>query len=77
MDIDGRTLIERLLEPTRIYVKTVLSMSKQIRLKAIAHITGGGLTENIPRVIPDGNDINIDLASWTLSPLFKWLQDNY
>ena len=76
MGIDGRTLIECLLEPTRIYVQTVLSLSKKVRLKAVAHITGGGLTENIPRVIPDGNDINIDLSSWTLSPLFEWLQES-
>lgn len=76
MDIDGTTLVERLLEPTRIYVKTVLSLSGHLQLKAIAHITGGGLTENIPRVIPDGIDINIDLASWTMSPLFKWLQES-
>lgn len=76
MDMDGSSLIQRLLEPTRIYVNAVLTLAKKIRLKAIAHITGGGLTENIPRVIADGYDIRIDLSSWNLPPLFKWLQQS-
>jgi len=72
--IGGRKLIDVLLEPTRIYVKPVRELFKQVPVKGIAHITGGGLTENIPRVLPDDVQININSASWQWPELFQWLQ---
>ena len=72
--LDGRRLIVVLLEPTRIYVKPVRQLLEQIPVKGIAHITGGGLTENIPRVLPDAVQINIDTHSWQWPALFTWLQ---
>ncbi len=68
------TLGETLLAPTRIYVKSVLSLRDQVDIHAIAHITGGGLTENIPRVLPDGVQAVIDAASWPRPAIFEWLQ---
>lgn len=73
-DFDGKTLGEALLAPTRIYVKPLLQLIKQQPVHALAHITGGGITENIPRVLPDELSAKIDLNSWTLPPLFDWLQ---
>jgi phosphoribosylformylglycinamidine cyclo-ligase len=73
---DGKTLGETLLAPTRIYVKSLLSLMKQIPVHALAHITGGGLTENLPRVIPDGLNAQIDLKSWQFPAIFDWLQSN-
>ncbi len=69
----GRSLAEALLTPTRIYVKSCLAPAREGRLKALAHITGGGLTENIPRVIPDSVAAEIDAGSWALPPVFGWL----
>ena len=68
------TLGDQLLQPTRIYVKSVLAAAEVCRLNAVAHITGGGLTENVPRVLPEGSCARIDLSSWKLPPLFDWLQ---
>lgn len=75
-DFHGRPLADVVLEPTRIYVKSVLSLlrSKPGMIKGLAHITGGGLTENIPRILSDGLTARIDASSWTLPPLFQWLQ---
>ncbi len=73
---DGKTLGETLLAPTRIYVKSLLSLMKKIPVHALAHITGGGLTENLPRVIPDGLNAQIDLKSWQFPAIFDWLQSN-
>jgi phosphoribosylformylglycinamidine cyclo-ligase len=73
---DGKTLGETLLAPTRIYVKSLLSLMKQIDIHALAHITGGGLTENLPRVIPDNLNAKIDLKSWQFPAIFDWLQSN-
>ncbi|MGR8941019.1 MAG: phosphoribosylformylglycinamidine cyclo-ligase [Gammaproteobacteria bacterium] len=71
---DGRTLGETLLAPTRIYVKPLLALLEKIDVHALAHITGGGITENLPRVLLDGIHAEIDLSAWQLPPVFKWLQ---
>jgi len=72
--IEGRTLGEALLMPTRIYVKPVLKLLETLEVKAIAHITGGGLTENLPRVLPVGVKARIDTQSWLRPAIFQWLQ---
>ena len=69
---DG-TLGEALLAPTRLYVKQALAAVRAGGVHALAHITGGGLTENPPRVIPEGLACEIDLSSWQLPPVFRWL----
>ncbi len=71
---DERTLGEALLEPTRIYVKPLLKLFEQVSVHALAHITGGGLTENLPRVMPAGTVARIDRDSWTRPAIFDWLQ---
>jgi len=71
--LDGRALIDRLMEPTRIYVKSLLKLLEQVPVHAFAHITGGGLTENIPRVLPEGLGVEIDATSWPRPALFEWL----
>lgn len=68
------TLGEALLAPTRIYVKTLLKLLETIDVKALAHITGGGLPENLPRVLPQGTVANIDANSWQRPAIFDWLQ---
>jgi phosphoribosylaminoimidazole synthetase len=68
------TLGDALLEPTRIYVKSLLPLIQAGSIKALAHITGGGLTENLPRVLPDALSATIDLKSWKLPTVFSWLQ---
>jgi len=67
------TLGAALLAPTRIYVKSCLALARAGHAKAMAHITGGGLVENVPRVVPDGAQVRIDAARWTLPPVFAWL----
>jgi phosphoribosylformylglycinamidine cyclo-ligase len=69
----ARTLGEALLEPTRIYVKPALQAAKTGRVKAMAHITGGGLLENIPRVLPEGFGAWLSASSWPVPPVFAWL----
>jgi len=64
---------EALLAPTRLYVTQVLSAIRAGGVHALAHITGGGLTENLPRVLPDGLGADIDLSAWDLPDVFKWL----
>ena len=72
---DGnRTLGEALLEPTRIYVKPVLAALAKVAVKGIAHITGGGLTENIPRVLPENACAHLDTHRWPRPAIFDWLQ---
>lgn len=71
---DQRSLGEALLAPTRIYVKTLLAVLAQHAIKGMAHITGGGITDNLPRVLPAGVEAVIDLASWQLPPVFRWLR---
>ena len=73
-DFHGRPFGDVLMEPTRIYVKPVLALMKELPVKGLAHITGGGLLENIPRVLPDAASAVIERASWPLPPLFAWLQ---
>jgi phosphoribosylformylglycinamidine cyclo-ligase len=75
-DLDGRPLAEWLLAPTRIYVKPLLSLFSRIKVHALAHITGGGLTENLPRVLPENTRAVIDTGAWQTSTIFKWLQHN-
>jgi len=69
----GATLGEALLAPTRIYVKPALAVVKAGVVKAFAHITGGGLLENVPRVLPDGLGADFDARAWPLPPVFGWL----
>lgn len=69
----GETLGAELLAPTRLYVKSCLAAIAVGGVQGFAHITGGGLTENIPRVLGEGQGVHIDLDSWTLPPVFKWL----
>jgi phosphoribosylformylglycinamidine cyclo-ligase len=71
---DGRTLGEALLEPTRIYVKPVLALLDKVTLKGIAHITGGGLVENVPRVLPANTAVRLEKARWPRPAVFDWLQ---
>jgi phosphoribosylformylglycinamidine cyclo-ligase len=71
----GRTLADVLLEPTRIYVRSLLPLVQEGRIKGLAHITGGGLLENIPRVLPDGSHAVIESSSWPQPPIFALLQD--
>jgi phosphoribosylformylglycinamidine cyclo-ligase len=73
-DFHGRTLANALLEPTRIYVKPLLALMRAIKVKGLAHITGGGLVENIPRVLPQGMSAVLMKSSWPMPPLFDWLQ---
>jgi phosphoribosylformylglycinamidine cyclo-ligase len=73
-DFHGRPLGEALLAPTRIYVKPVLALLAEVPVKGIAHITGGGLVENVPRVLPEGVRAVLDARAWPLPPLFRWLQ---
>lgn len=70
----GMTLGEALLTPTKIYVKLVLDLIKKFEIKSIAHITGGGVIENIPRVIPKGLGIDINKSSWEKPPIFKMIE---
>jgi phosphoribosylformylglycinamidine cyclo-ligase len=69
------SLGEALLEPTRIYVKSALAAARTGKVKALAHITGGGLIENIPRVLPEGARATLDATAWELPPVFRWLAE--
>ena len=71
--LDGKPLGDWLLEPTRIYVKPLLELLKTVRVHAYAHITGGGITENLPRVLPEGTRAVIDVAAWPRPAIFGWL----
>ena len=72
--LDGKPFKEAIMEPTRLYVKNVLAALAQHPIKAIAHITGGGLLENIPRVLPEGYAAHLQKGSWPQTELFAWLQ---
>ena len=71
---NNSTLGETLLTPTRIYVKALLNLLKQVDVHAMAHITGGGITENLPRVLPEDLSAEIDLSAWSFPDIFVWLQ---
>ncbi len=73
-DFHGRSFAQTVLAPTRIYVKPVLALIEQLPVKGIAHITGGGLVENVPRVLAAGLQARLHRDAWTMPPLFAWLQ---
>lgn len=74
-EFNGTSLGKALLAPTTLYVKPILAALKKHTIHAIAHITGGGLTENLPRVMPENSKGIIDVESWSPKPIFKWLQE--
>lgn len=74
--LDGKTLADVLMAPTRIYIKPLLALIKAMPVHALAHITGGGLPGNLPRVLPEGCDARIDEGSWEWPAVFQWLQKN-
>jgi len=74
--VDAASLTDLLMAPTRIYVKALLGLRDAVGLNAAAHITGGGLPENLPRVLPAGTGALVDTDSWAWPPLFHWLRDN-
>lgn len=73
-DLDGQPLADALMAPTRIYVKSLLKLIRESQVNALSHITGGGLLENIPRVLPENTKAVIDTQSWQLPAVFRWLQ---
>jgi phosphoribosylformylglycinamidine cyclo-ligase len=72
--LDGVALVDRLMAPTRIYVKPLLALLQALPVHGIAHITGGGLLDNIPRVIPEGLEVVLERKAWRREPVFDWLQ---
>ena len=73
-DFHGRPFADVVMAPTRIYVKPLLALMQTLEVKGMAHITGGGITGNLPRCLPEGVAAKVDPASWTRPPLFDWLQ---
>ncbi len=71
----GRTLADAILEPTRIYVNPVLRLAQSVTVRGLAHITGGGLVDNLPRVLSDRLAARVERAAWPMPPLFRWLQE--
>lgn len=74
IELEGKPLADHLLAPTKIYVKSVLKLIEEHDIHAIAHLTGGGFWENIPRVLPEGTQAVIDESSWQWPAVFNWLQ---
>ncbi|MMZ59669.1 Phosphoribosylformylglycinamidine cyclo-ligase [compost metagenome] len=74
-ELGGEVLGDVLLTPTKLYVKPVLSLLEQVKVKGMAHITGGGFIENIPRVLPDGVNVEVDYGTWPILPIFSLLQE--
>ncbi|HMA68837.1 MAG TPA: AIR synthase-related protein, partial [Candidatus Mcinerneyibacterium sp.] len=70
-----KDLIDKLLTPTRIYVKPVLNLKEKIKIKGMVHVTGGGFYENIPRILPDNLDAIINKGSWDIPEIFKKIQE--
>jgi phosphoribosylformylglycinamidine cyclo-ligase len=73
-DLEGVSLIDRLMAPTRIYVKPLLKLIAEVPVHGLSHITGGGLLDNIPRVVPDGLETVLERRSWRREAVFDWLQ---
>jgi phosphoribosylformylglycinamidine cyclo-ligase len=73
-DFHGQPFADALIAPTRIYVKSMLKLMESVTVKGMAHITGGGLTGNVPRVLPENVTAVLDKSAWALPPLFQWLQ---
>ena len=73
--LEGRPLADALLEPTRIYVPAALALIQAVDTRALCHVTGGGLPENLPRVLPEGMAARVDADSWERPALFRWLQE--
>ncbi len=71
----GKTVAAELLTPTRIYVKTVLKLMRDFKIKGLAHITGGGITENLPRVLPEGCRARVDRSAWPPGPVFGYIRE--
>jgi phosphoribosylformylglycinamidine cyclo-ligase len=75
-DLEGERLLDRLMAPTRIYVKPLLQLLQAVPVHGMSHITGGGLVDNIPRVIPEGLEVVLERKSWRREPVFEWLQQH-
>lgn len=76
MDLGGASLLDRLMAPTRIYVKPLLRLQRELPVHGVAHITGGGLVDNIPRVLPDGLEAVLERDAWPRQAVFDWLQQS-
>jgi phosphoribosylformylglycinamidine cyclo-ligase len=74
--LNGRPLVQALLEPTRIYARAILTLIDAVEVRGLCHITGGGLVENIPRVLPDGLGVQLDRGAWPRAAVFDWLADS-
>ena len=74
-NLNGKVLMDTIMEPTRIYVKPLLNLLKHFPVKGMAHITGGGLVENIPRILPEGLAAVLKRSAWDMPELFGWLQE--
>ena len=75
IELAGQPLMAQLLRPTRIYVRAILDLLARTEVKGISHITGGGLTENIPRVLPSGLGVGLRQATWRAPAVFAWLEE--
>src|ERR1700738_614587 len=73
-EVEGMSLIDRLMAPTRIYVKPLLKLIREVSVHGLSHITGGGLVDNIPRVLPDGLEVVLQRRCWRREVIFDWLQ---
>ena len=74
-DLNGQPLVDALMAPTRIYVKSLLELFTQVEVKALSHITGGGLVENLPRVLPANTCARVNTSTWQRPAVFDWLED--
>ncbi|MWC31110.1 phosphoribosylformylglycinamidine cyclo-ligase [Paenibacillus sp. MMS18-CY102] len=74
-ELGGAKLGDVLIEPTKIYVKSALALAEKVQVKGMAHITGGGFIENIPRVLPEGVNVNVEYGTWPIQPIFTLMQN--
>ena len=72
-ELGGKSLGETLLTPTKMYVKSMLALMKEVNVKAVSHITGGGFYENIPRALPDGKSVKVDKKALKILPIFEYI----